>query len=281
MELPLQLYYTGHEICEPKHGFGPAVRQQYLLHYIHRGRGWYRRADTVYPLEAGELFLIHPGELTYYEADDEAPWEYSWIGFHGRQARQLLEDCGLLKTPVLRVGLQHSGEIVSILEKIRENKKGNVILQTGLLYQFFSCLIDTAEQDRPTAARTYWKAAAQYIRNNYMYGITVAGVATFVGVDRSYLYRLFRQYQSISPQQYLIQCRVEEAKRMLRKTPYSVTEIAYSCGFADVATLDRAFRKLAGMSPSAFRGSRGERKTAAVAPHSPDAGGCQGNGADS
>lgn len=253
MELPLQLYFAGHEICEPKHGFGPAVRQQYLLHYVHRGRGWYRRGETVYHLEAGDLFLIHPGELTYYEADAQEPWEYSWIGFHGNQAQALLEGCGMLERPVLRVRKQQTGEVRNLLEKLRRGKNANAMLQTGLLYQFFSCLMDTLELDRPTAAKTYWESAAQYIRNNYMYDISVAGVAAVVGVDRSYLYRLFKQYHNRSPQQYLLQCRVDAARQMLLETPYSVTEIAYSCGFKDVATFGRAFRSLTGMSPRAFR----------------------------
>lgn len=71
----------GVEACAPGHSFGPAVREYFLLHYVVRGKGIFRRGKREYTLQAGEIFVIRPGEVTYYEADMRAPWEYMWAGF--------------------------------------------------------------------------------------------------------------------------------------------------------------------------------------------------------
>lgn len=73
------VYYCGYEKCEGGHFWGPAVRNQYLLHYIISGKGTYTVGEETYTLHANECFLIRPGERTYYIADREDPWEYMWV----------------------------------------------------------------------------------------------------------------------------------------------------------------------------------------------------------
>ncbi len=255
----LAIYYSGHEKCLPRHGFGPFARTQYLVHFILSGKGWFRAGGQVYHLEADSVFLIQPGQLTYYEADPKDPWEYCWIGFDGTDAENLLDACGLLYCPVRGDLSAAARSTICRLFREHMHNRGNSLLYKGLLYQFFSCLAEQTAPQRPAAAGEYLKKAAEYIRRNYMYDITVAGISSFVGVDRSYLYRLFRQWQFCSPQQYLLSCRMEAAQRMLLESPYTVTEIAYSCGFRDVSAFDKAFRKAVGQSPSAFRRSAAKK----------------------
>ena len=71
----------GVEACAPGHSFGPAVREYFLLHYVVRGKGIFRRGKREYTLQAGAIFVIRPGEVTYYEADMRDPWEDMWAGF--------------------------------------------------------------------------------------------------------------------------------------------------------------------------------------------------------
>ena len=76
---PLILYFTGYEKCDPSHSFGPAIRTHYLIHYVVKGSGRFHENGRVHSLHAGDLFLILPGQITYYEADRETPWEYCWV----------------------------------------------------------------------------------------------------------------------------------------------------------------------------------------------------------
>lgn len=56
------VYYCGYEKCESGHFWGPAVRNQYLLHYVISGCGTYVVGGETYTLHAGSCFLIRPGE---------------------------------------------------------------------------------------------------------------------------------------------------------------------------------------------------------------------------
>ena len=83
----LNLNFCGYEACDPLHGFGPAVRPNYIIHYILEGRGIYRVGDTTWNLAEGEGFLIEPGTLTFYQADAKEPWTYlSWMFPEGGKA---------------------------------------------------------------------------------------------------------------------------------------------------------------------------------------------------
>ena len=71
----------GWEHCAPGHSFGPASRSYLLLHYVVSGKGVFTVGGRSYDLGPGQIFVIHPYDMTYYEADREAPWHYLWIGF--------------------------------------------------------------------------------------------------------------------------------------------------------------------------------------------------------
>ena len=53
----LYLCFCGYSQCDPLHSFGPAVRPNYILHYILKGKGIYQVNDVSYSLCAGQGFL--------------------------------------------------------------------------------------------------------------------------------------------------------------------------------------------------------------------------------
>ncbi len=249
----LELYFSGYEQCSPGHFAGPGIRNHYLMHFVMSGRGRFQVAGKSYELGTGSLFLIRPKELTYYEADKKDPWEYCWLAFGGAEVDSLLNRCGFDVSPVYRELPEQAQQVYLTIFREDDSNRGNPLLYRGLLYQFFSFLLQQTDSYFPVGARDYFKKAKQYICTNYAYDISVAGVAAHVGVDRSYLYRLFRQWMRMSPQQFLRQCRLEAAQKLLTQTDHTVTEIAYSCGFRDVASFDKAFRAVVRMSPTAYR----------------------------
>ena len=82
----------GREQCSKTHKFGPAVRQHYLLHYVLDGEGFLHKGGQVYSVSKGDLFVILPGEVTTYWADQIHPWQYAWVGFYinGGSAKKAL-----------------------------------------------------------------------------------------------------------------------------------------------------------------------------------------------
>ena len=86
--IDLCMYQFGHEQCEPGHSFGPATRNHYLFHYVLSGTGTLMADNAkgitqTYNIKSGQGFLIFPGQINTYIADDKLPWEYIWIEFDG------------------------------------------------------------------------------------------------------------------------------------------------------------------------------------------------------
>ena len=86
---------SGVQDCAPGHQWGPAVRPYYLIHLIFSGRGTFEAGGRKYALGPNQGFIIYPGALTVYRADESAPWSYGWMGYSGDLAPMLTRKAGL------------------------------------------------------------------------------------------------------------------------------------------------------------------------------------------
>lgn len=251
---PLTLFFCGHEKCDPSHSFGPAVRPHYLLHFILNGQGTYYEAGNEHKLKAGDGFLITPGKTTYYIADYKDPWEYCWIGFDGYEAKNILLNCGLTETNlIIHVATQEIKDCFLKLNQIFDSNTGNTYTFISYLYQIFSYMLQNAKQNNPSKIDPYLDQALSYISNNYIYDIKINDLAQFIGIDRTYLYKIFKENKNVAPQQYLINYRLQAACSLLKETKLTVTEIAYSCGFKDAPSFNKHFKKRYYITPLEFR----------------------------
>ena len=250
----LKIYYCGHEECEPGHFFGPATRAHYLMHFILRGKGYYQIGDDNYTVASGEAFLIKPEELTFYKADLEQPWEYVWVAFGGEEAERLLEIYQLSGKRYV-CSWQDIGETTDRLLKLCrayfDSSRSREEL-TGWFYLIFSAIRKEACENEK-GDMGYYTEAEKYVRHNCGYDIHVNDIANYIGIDRTYLFKIFKKYAGISPKQYLTACRISTARDMLDNTPLSVTEIALSSGFHDSSVFCKNFSKEMGMSPVKYR----------------------------
>ena len=250
----LAFYFCGWEKCEPGHSFGPAVRPHFLFHFVLAGKGHYDRAGERYEIEAGEGFLILPGESTCYQADQSDPWEYCWIGFGGTEAESILRECGLGQNNLVyrdRSGGQLRREMLELVDCfVRSDVNSYMLL--GRLYLALSCMM-SKQPTGDSVLQEYVNRALDFIHNNFSYEIGVAEIARTVGIDRTYLYRIFRQQVGESPKRYLTAFRLRMAAGMLVETKLPVTEVALSCGFREVSLFDRQFRAAYGCPPLQYR----------------------------
>lgn len=250
----LAFYFCGWQKCAPGHTFGPAVRPHHLFHFVLSGRGFYERAGRRQEIGPGQGFLIRPGESTYYGADFADPWEYCWIGFGGTEAEEILMECGLGEENLIyedRSGGLLGREMMGLVDSFgRMDVNGYMLL--GRLYLCLSHMVPK-QPPKGAAAREYVGRALDFIHHNFGYDMGVAEIARTVGIDRTYLYRIFMEQLGQSPKEYLTGFRLEKAAEMLGGTCLSVTEIALSCGFGEVSLFDRHFRGRYGCAPLKYR----------------------------
>lgn len=243
---------------EPLHSFGPAQKPHYLIHFILNGQGKFVIRDKEYFLEAGYGFLISPGELAFYQADEENPWTYVWVGFYGTMAESTIKSMGLSAgNPVFKS--EKSEELYEIVRDMMEHNTigvANDLRRNGLLHLLLSTISESVpleEKSETDRADNYVKRAIEFIQGNYCNPIKVTDVADYVCINRSYLYTLFKNETGMSPQQFLTHFRLSQAQQLLELADIPIESIALSCGYTDPLVFAKAFKQLKKMSPSAFR----------------------------
>jgi AraC family transcriptional regulator len=78
-------------------------------------------------------------------------------------------------------------------------------------------------------------------------------LAAAVGYSRGHFLRAFRATTGVTPHRYLLNQRIERARRLLGDPQMSIAQVAYSCGFSSQSHLTMAFRKVSGFTPGEYR----------------------------
>lgn len=253
----LVMYQYGTEHCIPGHSYGPAVRDYHLIHFIHDGRGIFHTNGQTYHLQKGQGFLIAPNIITYYQADQEEPWHYSWVGFQGLKAETYLQHAGLrTESPIFHY--DRDDFVQDCFKQMLETKiyvKSRDVRLLGFLHLLLSQLIDSANiAASPTDNReTYVQRAVETIAKNYGSRLLIGDLANEIGLDRSYLSTLFKEKLGMSPQVFLIRFRMDKACELMKIPELTIGDIARSVGYEDPLLFSKVFRKVKGVSPREFR----------------------------
>jgi AraC-like DNA-binding protein len=102
--------------------------------------------------------------------------------------------------------------------------------------------------------------ALRYFNEHYAEKITLDAVAAAVHLSPSYFSRLFKVEMKMNFSTYLSLLRVEKSKRLLADRSIPLVEVAGRAGFDDQSYFTKVFKKAAGLSPGAYRESRGAAK---------------------
>jgi AraC-like DNA-binding protein len=93
----------------------------------------------------------------------------------------------------------------------------------------------------------------RFIEQHLSESLTLDGLADLISVSPFVLIRQFKSAVKTTPHAYLTNCRIAEARRLLRDESLGIAEIAKRVGLVDANYFARAFRRATGLSPSAYR----------------------------
>ena len=245
-------------------------RPYYHLHVILAGKGSLTTHGQTHHLHFGQMFLTRPDEEVTYGPDPEDPWTYCWMSFDGENALNYAESAGFKSGVCWQdcyVDYQGFNTLVQKVLSRPELTLANDLMRLGALCEYLSLAIESNYKSNQVvrhrheyAPDVYVSHALDYIRKNYD-TIKVKDVARYIGINRSYLTNIFKKKMGVSPQEYLLQYRLDKGSKLLLETRLSIQEIAQKIGYDNPLTFSKMFKSVYGVSPRNYRLQGGGTQT--------------------
>ena len=125
------------------------------------------------------------------------------------------------------------------------------------LHRQMKSWLEMIKQSRNLGSRLYMMKALDYIHQHFRKEcLSLKEVAEVVGISKAYFSRSFKSEMNTTFIAYLVQIRLEEAKRLLEESGKTTMEIAFEVGFRDYPHFSKSFKKQYGISPSDYRKQR-------------------------
>ena len=121
------------------------------------------------------------------------------------------------------------------------------------LYNMMKDLISRRDKDLENATVRPVREAKKYVCDHFSESVTLEQVSSILGFSSSYFSVLFKKETGEGFSKYLIQVRMDEAKRLLRETDIPVSQIAEKVGYQDQKHFTQTFHKTAGITPGEYR----------------------------
>jgi len=235
----------GEAQCEPHHSWGPNIRPCYLLHYVMSGQGVYKAPTKNYEVQAGQIFVILPNEVVAYEADGRYPWQYSWVCFESSLDLSDIFSRYVITAP-------ECAHIFNALRDCASVATDREWYICGKIYELLS-LLEPQRTINESKAHRYVRMTLNFIDVYFQSPeLRVSKMAEFLNLDRAYFSKIFRKYTGKSPQQYLVDFRLDRAAEMIVSQGLSPGEVAQRVGYSDIFNFSRMFRRRFGVPPSAY-----------------------------
>jgi AraC-like DNA-binding protein len=203
------------------------------------------------------MVLYFPDD-NHYWLPEGSIWEHFYLCLGGREILPAAKEAIARRGPLIELAPTSATvmQAAAICERGQRGQIASAYESSGLCYSLAMALLqDTAPNAADAPSADHLARAVQYCRDHLAEDIGVRDLARAAGYSRYHFTRLFKQAHGISPNDFLIDLRVNTAARLLRDPDASVKDVAKSCGFADAAYFCKVFRRAFGVSPGIFRDS--------------------------
>ncbi|MCO7524850.1 AraC family transcriptional regulator [Pseudomonas asiatica] len=148
--------------------------------------------------------------------------------------------------------------VIKLWDACSSNDPADGLLSDGLLMSIISGMLKLAGTDLNTntaVALPQWriKRVEQYVEANLNSEISIEDLSAAAGLSRRHFSRSFHQELGLTPHRWLMKVRIENAKKLLVDSDFSLCEIAEACGFSSQSHFATAFKGHADTTPSKWR----------------------------
>ena len=245
-----KIYKAYHNIS---HDFEPHFHSKAEIIYCFSGFQKIKIGENLYTLEGGEAALIFPGTVHEYISVKDAEGTECIVVVADTDVFSALMPCITShrpKNPIVKVT---SETVKYAFRKITETES-----ETELAGWTYLILSDVIREDNLISVKNSedFKIAptlVEYINNNFRKPLTIKFLSKEFGYSESYIAHVFCDRLKIPFRTYLGDVRSKYAANLMKTTGKNLTEIAYECGYENVNTFCRCFKRCYGVTPSAYK----------------------------
>lgn len=226
---------------------------------------------TEYVVQAGEYHLMPP--LTRQYGVKPADCRFYWLHFSpaadapsADQAKPMQPDpTGQMILPQQGM-LKNIDKVVVLMKQLQDavrtggEKKLHDYMATVILLEIYHQMagpeVNAAQNN---THQQLYNDIIDYVQWNCRANIRVSQIASHFGYNEKYLSHLFTTVSGMPLKQYILQQKMAAARFILADTNDSISEIAAQLGFTDSHHFMKTFKKMVGLTPTAFRNAYAKR----------------------
>ncbi|MCF6175069.1 MAG: AraC family transcriptional regulator [Victivallaceae bacterium] len=227
-----------------------------IFHVVNSGTGIIEYEGSKVESGPGTMFIFWPDNKVKYYDSRNSPWDYTWFWLGGKSTQKILSLIGL--TPDKRVydiskcpGFLHTVDSVS---ECFENNEFSLFYPMTAAWMLVNALTnELSDKDNLVKINNIVEASMIFIENTQLSSVSVETLAEHFKINRSTIFRLFKNALDISPKEYIDKFRFEKACQLLSNKKLKIKEISDSCGYESQCYFSTAFQKRFAMTPSQWR----------------------------
>ncbi|WP_408072153.1 helix-turn-helix domain-containing protein [Butyrivibrio sp. JL13D10] len=256
-----------------KHASLP-LRFDYELIVVTEGTLFLRYMDEDFSVSEGEYLILPPSgdnRSGFKKAYCSFYWSHFTIDMEQFPARVSKEDsaayqrasCYLLPQKGTVPRPQRMIVQMKQLQDLERNNYPDITLNaamTAIVTELYGQLLSELPKDSdPIGNKQVYSDIVDYIRLNISENIKISDIANAFGYSPKYLSHLFSVVRGTSLKQFILSQKIETASYLLSDTDQTVSEIAALVGFSDMHNFSRAFKRVTGLTPTAYRNTYAKR----------------------
>jgi len=248
------------------------------FYYVIEGTYQIRLDNNTYILNAGDIFIVRPGENHSIQSVSQKAKYYS-VGIATRLVsldeghffqKSFLEplDRGMLEfDPLVRPSDPDYQNFSMPMDRViqTEDRKDKVVMYSSAVSICCALIQRSRIKEKKTEGFSKEHDAVQqcvlFIKKNYMHKVTLEQLAEIANLHPNYLCTLFRKYMGTSPMTYLSRVRMQRARKLLRETDLNIRQVAEQTGFNSASFFSKRFKAIMGIPPAEYGDAYRKSKT--------------------
>lgn len=237
--------------------YRPKGRLDFQILYVAGGKAHFFLDGEDVVVSAGHMVLYQPKEVQRYVYYGTDQTEVFWVHFTGSDVRNILKGYGIpLKGHVFYTGQfpEYQNLFQKMIQELQMCRPHYEELLTFYLHQLLILISRQLNAEHKTAdhIQNEMETAIRYFSENYNTDIVIDEYAASMHRSTAWFIRSFKQ-TGMTPMQYIISVRMDNAQRLLSCPDYNVTEVASIVGYDNPLYFSRLFKKQIGLSPTDYR----------------------------